>query len=148
MGEFLVPLVALGTAALLLTVGVGLLILRRYLLTRAIGSFDCSMRHTQAHHQAGGWMPGVARYEQDRLDWFRVFTMSPRPTKSLFRGRLMILERRVPQGAEIYAVLPGWVIVRCSYGHHTLELAMSELAYNGLATWLESAPPGPSMSIA
>ena len=148
MGEFVVPLVALGTAAVLLVVGVGIFILRRYLLTRAIGSFDCSMRRPDAQHTGGGWMPGVARYEQDRLDWFRVFTMSPRPTRSLFRGRLMILDRRVPQGSEIYAVLPGWVIVRCAYGQHTVELAMSEPAYSGLATWLESAPPGQNVSIA
>lgn len=148
MGEFVVPLVALGTAAVLLVVGVGIFILRRYLLTRVIGSFDCAMRRPDAHHTAGGWMPGVARYEQDRLDWFRVFTMSPRPSRSLFRGRLMILDRRPPQGSEIYAVMPGWVIVRCADGPHTVELAMSDLAYSGLATWLESAPPGQNISIA
>ena len=148
MGEFVVPLVALGTAAVLLVIGVGIFILRRYLLTRGMGTFDCSMRRPDSPQATGGWMPGVARYEQDRLDWFRVFTMSPRPSRSLFRVRLMILDRRMPQGTEIYAVLPGWVIVRCAYGQHIVELAMSEMAYNGLATWLESAPPGQNVSIA
>jgi hypothetical protein len=148
VGEFVVPLVALGTAAVLLVTGAGVFIVRRYLLTRAIGTFDCSMRRSDVGRAAGTWMPGVARYEQDRLDWFRVFTMSPRPTRSLFRGRLTIVDHRIPQGPEIYAVVPGWVIVRCSYGSHPVELAMSELAYSGLATWLESAPPGQSISIA
>lgn len=148
MGEFVLPLVALGTAAALLVVGVGVFVVRRHLLIRAIGSFDCSMRRPDAHHVPAGWMPGVARYEQDRLDWFRVFTMSPRPTRSLFRCQLIILDRRAPQGSEVYAVMSGWVIVRCAYESHTVELAMSEPAYNGLATWLESAPPGQSISIA
>lgn len=147
MGEFVAPLVALGTAAAVLILGVGVFIVRRYLLTRVIGSFDCAMRRPGVHY-AGGWMPGVARYEQDRLDWFRAFTMSPRPSRSLFRGRLVIIEQRPPQGPEIYAILPGWVIVRCAYGQHMIELAMSEPAYNGLATWLESAPPGQSFSLA
>jgi hypothetical protein len=148
VGEFILPLVALGTSAVLLLVGVGVFVVRRYLLIRAIGSFDCSMRQPDAHHVAGGWMPGVARYEQDRMDWFRVFTMSPRPSRSLFRRQLIILDRRAPQGSEIYAVMSGWVIVRCAHESHMVELAMSEPAYNGLATWLESAPPGQNASIA
>jgi hypothetical protein len=126
---------ALGVLALCL------LVLRRYLLTRPIGSFDCSMRR-ETGHSAGGWILGVARYEEDRLDWFRVFTMSPRPGRSLSRPRLLILDRREPQHAETYAVTPGAVIVRCAHGASTLEFAMSEQAADGLATWLESAPPG------
>ncbi len=148
MGEFLVPLVALGTALLLLVFGVGVFVGRRYVISRGVGTFECSMRRTDSHHVGGGWMPGIARYERDRLDWFRVFTVSPKPSRSLVRARLMILDHRVPQGSEIYAVLPDWVIVRCGYDNHTLELAMSELAYSGLATWLESAPPGQNVSIA
>lgn len=148
MGEFIVPLVALGTAAVLLFVGVGVFVLRRFILSRGVGTFDCSLRVPDARQGTGGWMPGVARYERDRLDWFRVFTVSPKPSRSLLRGSLMIVDRRPPQGSEIYAVLPGWVIVRCADGTRTVELAMSEPAYSGLATWLESAPPGQNVSIA
>jgi hypothetical protein len=99
------------------------------------------MRRTNRRGR-GGWVLGVARYEADRLDWFQVLTVSPRPTRSLSRQRLVILERRDPDETRSYAVLPGWVIVLCAYGTSTLELAMSEASYNGLATWLESAPPG------
>jgi hypothetical protein len=148
VGEFLVPLVAFGTTVLLLAVGVGAVVLRRYLIGRARGTFDCSLRRASSHHAGSGWMPGVARYERDRLDWFRVFTLSPKPSRSLVRNQLTIIDHRVPDGVETYAVIPGWVIVRCAYGAQTLELAMSELAYSGLATWLESAPPGQNVSIA
>ena len=33
-------------------------------------------------------------------------------------------------------MLPRWVVVMCAYGTCTLELALSEAAYNGLAAWL------------
>jgi hypothetical protein len=71
-----------------------------------------------------------------------------RPTRSLARERLVILERREPEAVQSYAVLPGWVVVLCAYGTSTLEMAMSEAAYNGLAAWLESAPPGRHAQIA
>lgn len=147
MADLVVPLVALATAAALLVVGVGVFVVRRSLIARGMGTFDCSMRREGTQHKTGGWMLGVARYERDRLDWFRVFTLSPRPTWSLTRSRLIIQERRAPRGAEAHAIMPGWVIVRCVYGHVTLEFAMSEPAYSGLSTWLESAPPGQNVSI-
>jgi len=131
--------IAVLLAVILLAVGVAIVV-RRFLLTRDLGAFDCSMRREQGH-SAGRWMLGVARYGPDRLDWFRLFTMSPRPWRSFARGRLMILGQRRPQGSE--SAMPGAVIVRCAYGTLVLEMAMSELAYTGLATWLESAPPGP-----
>ncbi len=145
MGELLLPVAVLAT---LVTVLVGLwavVLARRLLLARTVGTFDCSLRR---RGRRGGWVLGVARYEQDRLDWFQVLTVSPRPTRSLARERLVILERREPDEAQSYAVLPGWVVVACAYGTSTLELAMSEAAYNGLAAWLESAPPGQHARIA
>jgi hypothetical protein len=146
MGEVLLPLAVL---AALVTVLVGLwavVLARRLLLARGVGTFDCSLR--RGNRRGGSWVLGVARYEADRLDWFQVLTISPRPTRSLARERLVILERHEPEAIQSYAVLPGWVIVLCAYGTSTLELAMSEAAYNGLAAWLESAPPGTHARIA
>lgn len=131
----LAVLVGLGVFALLV------LVLRRFVLTRPIGSFDCSLRGVTGRPPYR-WALGVARYEVDRLDWFRVFTMSPRPGRSLSRARLMIVDRREPVSDEAQVVLPGAVILRCAYGSTLLELGMSSLAADGLAAWLESAPPG------
>jgi Protein of unknown function (DUF2550) len=117
------------------------------LLTRPVGTFECSLRGEIAQ-----WAPGVARYQQDRLDLYRLFSLRRRPIRSLPRLGLMILDRRVPASAERDTVLPGWVVVRCATqdGDHcdTLELAMSAQAYSGLATWLESAPPGQHVHVA
>ncbi len=148
MDGILLPLVVVVTAfALLFVVGVSAFLLRRLVIARGVGTFDCSFRGDTSH-RAGGWILGVARYEADRLDWFRVFTLSPKPARSLARSRLVILERRLPEGPESYSFFPGWVIVRCAYGAVTLELAMSDPAYNGLAAWLESAPPGQHVHVA
>jgi hypothetical protein len=147
MGEILLPLAVVAT---LVTVLVGLwavVLARRLLLARGVGTFDCSLRRS-SRGRGGGWVLGVARYEADRLDWFQVLTVSPRPTRSLARERLAILDRREPDEVRSYAVLPGWVVVLCAYGTSTLELAMSEAAYSGLAAWLESAPPGRTVQIA
>ena len=141
MRNLVVPLTVTGVVLGVLALVVAVFLLRRFLLTRDIGTFDCSMRR-ESGHSTGGWMLGVARYGPDRLDWFRLFAISPRPWRSLARTRLSILEWRRPIGAESHAVMPGAVIVRCGYGAAVLELAMSELAYNGFTTWLQSAPPG------
>ena len=54
-------------------------------------------------------MLGIARYEANRLDWFQVLTLSPRPTRSLARERLVILDWHRPDEGHAYAILPGWV---------------------------------------
>lgn len=144
MSELLLTLAALASIALALLVVAGLFIVRRAVLSRGMGTFDCSLRR----EHRGGWIPGVARYERDRLDWFRLFGVSLRPTRSLARSRLVILDRTDAGRSEPYPVLPGWLLVRCAYGATTLEFAMSEMAYNGLATWLESAPPGQHVNVA
>jgi len=118
-------------------------VVRRYLLTRQMGAFDCSLRKDAAP-SAGGWMLGVARYEADRLDWFKVFGLSPRPGRTLTRTRLVVLETRKAKRGE-GNVGSGSVVVRCGYGPSELELAMSEPDYNGFAAWIESAPPTPPL---
>lgn len=144
MGELFLPVAALAAVTLLVIALVGAFVVRRNVLSRGVGTFDCSLRR----ELAGGWSPGVARYEDDRLDWFRLFDVSLRPARSLTRQRLVIVDRSTPETGQAYPVLPGWVVVRCAYGTVTLEFAMSEMAYNGLATWLESAPPGQHVNVA
>jgi hypothetical protein len=147
MRDLLIALLGLLAVVLLALSAFAVLVLRRALLSRSLGAFDCSLRHETIRHR-GRWTHGVARYENDRLDWFRVFAVRWRAAESLARRRLVILDSRTPEPAETYSVLPGWVVVRCAYGAVIVELAMSEGAYNGLAAWLESAPPGQHVSIA
>ena len=139
MPDVSVVLLALVAALAVALVGVaGLFTARRLVLARSRGSFDCSVRQTGR----SGWAIGVARYGPGRLDWFRIFSLSPRPSQVWDRARMVVLGRRPIVGGEVYAVLPGACIVRCRAGDADIELAMSQDAYVGFASWLEAAPPG------
>jgi hypothetical protein len=140
------PLAVVGAVLGLLVLLVALFVLRRVLLSRRLGAFDCSLRSLSG--RGSGWSLGVAHYRTSSLDWYRIFAVSLRPTRSLERSSLVVLERRAPVGSEAYAVLPDALIVRCQAAQSTLELAMSEAAYTGFASWLESAPPGHQVDVA
>ena len=147
MSGLLVPLEAVGAlAGLLVLLAVGVVVRRRW-LGRGVGTFDCSLR-TTLDRMGKGWTLGVARYEADRIEWFRVFGVVLRPSRVLQRGDLSVAERRYPSGNEAFAVMSGFVIVRCAYRGSQIELAMSEQAYTGFASWLEAAPPGQNVSVA
>lgn len=137
-GGLSVPLEIAAALAVLLVVAVLAFTVRRVVLARSRGSFDCSVRADRG----SSWSIGVARYGPERVDWFRVFSLSPRPSRSWERSRLEVVGRRVPVGGEALAVLPGVSVISCRYDGHDLDLAMSAEAYTGLASWAESGPPG------
>ena len=120
-------------------------VVRRRVLVRRVGTFDCSLR--RAGH-GRRWVLGVARYEVDRLEWFRLFSFSVRPSCTYARGALHVVARREPTGAEALLVQPGSLLVECRHGGEDLTMAMSRDAYTGLASWLESSPPGQNVNVA
>jgi hypothetical protein len=138
--------VALVVLALL---ALGALAVRRRMLTRSGGTFDCSLRLHPGNH-GKGWTLGVGRYAGDIVEWYRVFSYSPRPGRVFGRRDLEIVDRRAPHGAETFALLSGAVIVRCrrrggnegNNGGDFVDLAMGNDALTGFLSWLESAPPG------
>jgi hypothetical protein len=139
--ELLIALAALLCVLAAVLLVVLAVLVRRAILSRGLGTFDCSMRAETIRH-ASPWRHGIARYGDEQLDWFRVFGVRPRPAESLSRRRLVIIGSRPAEPEETGEDLPDWVVVRCGYGGAIVELAMSEGAFNGLAAWLESAPPG------
>lgn len=131
-------LVGLVVAALL---ALGLLALRRRLITRRGGTFDCSLRLRGGQH-GKGWVLGIGRYAGDELEWYRVFSYATRPRRTFGRRGLQVLESRAPTGVEGYSLLSGAVVVRCFDGTQPVELGMSADSLTGFLSWLESAPPG------
>ncbi|MCI2239310.1 DUF2550 domain-containing protein [Paenibacillus sp. TRM 82003] len=144
MRELLLSLEVAGACALVVLLGLVLVLVRRRRLTGRLGTFDCSVRHPSSRR----WALGVARYETDRLDWYRTFSLSPRPSCSFARGALDVTRRRDADGQERLAVQPGAIVVECRHRGAALELAMSSDAYTGFASWLESAPPGQNVNVA
>lgn len=63
--------------------------------------------------------------------------MSLRPARTWSRYDLVIAGREPLAGEESDTYL-----VRCRYRGQDFELTMSRAAYEGLASWLEAAPPG------
>jgi hypothetical protein len=129
-------------ALLLVVVAYGLLlVVRRRVLSRHGGTFELSVRVRSS--QAGrGWVLGLGRYRDDRLEWFRIFSPSPRPRRSWRRSQLTITGQREPTGTESFALYGGHVVVECRTSRGPVELAMSPSALTGFSSWLEAGPPG------
>lgn len=135
---------------------------RRRLIQRSGGTFDCSLRwNTLVTRAQGGaepapdalpngkgWGYGIARYNGDRIEWFRVFSYAPRPRRTLERGSIVVAGRRMPEGEEELALLSDAVVLSCDHRGVRLELAMSEDALTGFLAWLEAAPPGQRVNVA
>ncbi|MEU9143218.1 DUF2550 domain-containing protein [Streptomyces sp. NPDC048349] len=147
----LLALLVSGLVVALVVIGLFVFGLRRRLIQRSGGTFDCSMRWgvpEEADTSGKGWVYGVARYSGDRIEWFRVFSYSPRPRRLLERSSIEVVARRAPEGEEELALLSDAVVLGCEHRGTRLELAMSEDALTGFLAWLEAAPPGQRVNVA
>lgn len=69
-----------GLVVALVVVGLFVFGLRRRLIQRSGGTFDCSLRWDvpeKTDTNGKGWGYGVARYNGDRIEWYRVFSYAP-----------------------------------------------------------------------
>ncbi len=139
----------LGVVAAVIGVCLLFLFARRRLLSRAGGTFECSVRlaalrsaRSTAAASTRGWTLGLGRYSGDNLEWFRVFSFSPRPRR-VFSRSLTVLGRRTPHGAEAFSLYSGHQVIDVAlHDGGRVELAMSEVALTGFLAWTEAAPPG------
>jgi len=138
---------SLGAVALVVVLTFCFLFVRRRAISRAGGTFECSLRtklpaRGNAAASARGWSLGLGRYTGDRLEWFRIFSFATRP-KHVFDRSMSVGERRTPHGAEAFSLYAGHVVVavRLDTGQ-SIELAMSHNALMGFLAWTEAAPPG------
>lgn len=120
--------------------GIALVVRRRW-ISRDGGTFEFSVR-VRSTRAGRGWVLGVGRYSGDLLEWFRIFSLSPRPKLRFSRADLEYVGRRDAEGAESYSLYSGHVIVTCRTQTGQLEVAMSPEALTGFLAWLEAAPPG------
>ena len=130
-------------AVLLLAIAYGLgLVVRRRFLARHGGTFELSHR-LRADAPGRGWVLGLGRYSGERLEWFRIFTLWPRPKAVWLREELSYGDRRTPVGGELMSLYPDHIVITCrSVRGDDVELAMSESSLTGFQAWLEAKPPG------
>ncbi|GAC1530535.1 MAG: DUF2550 domain-containing protein [Marmoricola sp.] len=117
-----------------------LLVVRRRWIQRSGGTFELSWRR-RSGADGRGWVLGIGRYSHDELQWFRIFSPSPRPRETLRRDNLRYLGVRVPGPDEAAALYPDNVVVRCAAEAREFEISMSSRALVGFQAWLEAAPP-------
>ena len=116
------------------------LIVRRRILARHGGTFELS--HRARTDKAGrGWVLGLGRYTADTLEWFRIFSLSPRPKHVWSRADLAYTGQRNPGGVEQLSLYPDHVVIRCTSREGEVELALSQEALMGFQSWLEASPP-------
>lgn len=139
-------LACIAGVVLLLALGYGAgLIVRRRFLTRNGGTFELSYR-LRNDAVGRGWVLGLGRYSGECLEWFRIFTLSPRPRAAWERERLSYDGQRVPQGAEAGTLFPDHLVISCLSPNGPVELAMSPASLTGFQAWLEARPPGTDWS--
>ncbi|GHA33116.1 hypothetical protein GCM10010372_36380 [Streptomyces tauricus] len=144
-------LTVVGSVVLLVALGLFVFGLRRRVIQRSGGTFDCSLRWDvpeKTDTSGKGWGYGIARYSGDRIEWFRVFSYALRPRRVLERSAIEVAGRRAPEGEEELALLSDAIILTCVHRGTRLELAMSEDALTGFLAWLEAAPPGQRVNVA
>ena len=125
---------------LVLLYGLGLVVRRRW-ITRDGGTFELS--HRVRNGSAGrGWVLGLGRYSGGVLEFFRIFSLSPRPLHVLERADTRYEGQRTPSGTEAHALYAGHVVVACHDSSGDFELAMDPEAVTGFLSWLEASPPG------
>ena len=101
-------------------------------LNHRVGSFRCWARPDPQ----AGWTSGVAQYETDTLNWYRLVGFSGKPVFSLPRKGMEVSppKNRATDGSVVE--------VRVSAGDQRWEFAIQPESYNGLVSWIESGPPG------
>ncbi len=135
--------VLLGVVALLALAFLALSV-RRRVLSKGGGAIELSLR-LKPGSQGRGWVLGVGRFVGDDLQWFRVFSASPRPRRTLSRQDLQVRTRRTPQGPEVLALLKGAEILELVSRDGKTEIAMDSSAMTGFLAWLEARPPGATL---
>ena len=129
-----------GLLLLVLVYGVALIV-RRRLLSRNGGTFEVSYR-VRPERPGRGWLLGLGRYSGETLEWFRIFSLSPRPKRVWQRSTLTFSGRREPEGVEQMSLYPDHVVIRCTTPSGEVELAMNPSSLMGFQSWLEAGPPG------
>ncbi len=117
------------------------LVVRRRALARNGGTFELSYR-ARSTKTGRGWLLGLGRYSGEYLEWFRIFSLSPRPKRIWHRAQLDYTARRDPGDGEELSLYAEHVIVSCRTPDGDVELAMGAASLMGFQSWLEAGPPG------
>lgn len=129
---FDIVMVCLVIALVVLFVGV---LARQRFMLRADGAIPIAVRN--GHR----WSYGVARYAGEEFRVYMALGLGTRPSRRLARGSVVV-DRRQPPGPNERVSLPeSAVVVECHDATGSVTLGLSDSAYTGFVSWLESSAP-------
>lgn len=139
MTELSIPILLLGVG-MLFVVAAMLVVLRHVLVSRSRGAFECTLRRRGL---VGGttWQHGLMRYGNDRLRWFRAFSLQWRPEVVIRRIDILdVSRRRLPSptasGEDSY------LLEFALRGGREISVVVDLDSGAALNSWLEAAPTG------
>src|SRR5256885_13568890 len=115
---------AIGIAVFIVLCSLGVLFLRREVIARG-RSVELNIR-LSSRMEGRGWSPGIARFAGDDLRWYRVFSLSVRPRRTLSRRALSVDGRRQPTATERLVLPAGGIIPPRTRQRGTDEVATAE----------------------
>lgn len=133
-----VTAVALLVACVLVPV-VWLVARRRWLAGRG-RVFTCALRKAGA--PANAWILGVARFRDSSFEWYRVFSLSLRPSRTFSRAETSVERVRPPDAVEAAELYRDSCVVELGPPHEGVCLAMARPDLTAFSSWTEAAPPG------
>lgn len=116
------------------------LIARRRWLAGRGRVFECSLRRPDALRS--GWTLGVARFRDDDLEWYRVFSLSLRPKMVFHRNETKVVRVRLPESDEAAELYDGHVVTELGGRHAGMLLAMGRPDLTAFSSWTEAGRPG------
>jgi hypothetical protein len=129
-----VDVIVVCTAVVVVVVFAGILARQRQML-RTSGAVPMALQ------RGNRWLYGVGRYQNGELRFYRALGWGTRPTRVLRRREVEVLGSRGPAESESRALPTTAVIVECRSGGETLTFAISDSAFTGFVSWLESSAP-------
>jgi len=134
-----VDLAAVFTAVLVFVGFAGVLARQRFMM-RLPGAIALAL---QLPSRGTRWLYGIGRYVDGEFRWYRALGVGTRPSRVLRRGHVQVLTRRSPVASEKHSLPSSVIIIECRSDEGPFAMALSEGAYTGFVSWLESSAPMP-----
>ena len=87
-----------------------------------------------------GWRHGAIRYVGEKIEYYKLRSLSPRADLFVMRGDLKVLARREPTSNEVLYMHPNTRILLIEIAGTEYELAFENRGDTAFIAWLESAP--------
>ncbi|GAA4526053.1 DUF2550 domain-containing protein [Brachybacterium paraconglomeratum] len=139
MTEMSIPILLLGVG-MLIVVAALLVVLRHGLVSRRRGAFECTLRRRGL---VGGtsWQHGLMRFGNDRLRWFRAFSLGVRPEVVIRRIDILDVSRRRLQ-SPVEGGEDSYLLEFDLKGGREVSAIVDLVSGAALNSWLEAAPTG------